>query len=233
MLVFFDAFFNSFKGFIIDDSRTTTLNADYFAWIFQLVAVSFTVGTFCTGLVKNINASVFFICEDVMQTILIKITAAFCSHSSVIKFFYDSRISVAFSKHRKNQTDSRGFFLVNNKMFCFRVYRISQRSTAPIVFAFKSSLTLTLHNFTTEVDGIVLTHAFKQTLKNDTFRRIVKIFKHASQGNSVSAKFTLIYCRVISVSRKSVELMDNNHIKKFLRTIGNHLLESRALIGCS
>ena len=80
---------------------------------------------------------------------------------------------------------------------------------------------------------IVFSHTLKYGFKNDTLRAFADIFICRYYLNTVLTKLCLVTSRVITITGKPIQLLNNDNIKHILCRILNHFLKRRTLVGSS
>ena len=125
----------------------------------------------------------------------------------------DGRISLTIAIHVKYQPNRISLLFINDEFPCIRINVIAQRGNSTGVLALYGCLAHSFHYLSRKVLAVVLAHAFKDSFHHDAFGGVVKIFKHTVDSDAIFLQLTLIYRRIISVTRKAVKLMYQENVK--------------------
>ena len=107
---------------------------------------------------------------------------------------------------------------------------VSNRNIAAIVLTFQSIFCHTPDNFFRKLSGIIFGVAFQHSFKNNSLCTLRDYLSCRHDLYSVLAEYSLVVCRVITVTCKTVKLPDNDHIKKLFSALLNHSLKLRTVV---
>lgn len=118
---------------------------------------------------------------------------------------------------------------INLKML-FLINYITDRQCAAVKLALQRIFFSAADDLFRQICRVVFRIAFQHGFQNDALCALGDHFRCGHHFHAVPFQLRFIPCAVITVSRKSIQLPDDDHIKQLLATVLNHLLKIWAVI---
>ena len=211
LLILVENMLDSFKQFIFD-----------YPW--------HTAGDF--HILVKINSDVTFVSQNTVQTVFIELFSVCGFDLSCIQISVDFCNSFAACITLVNLSDNSCCFGINIE-FSVRINLESQTGQTAVR---KTFLCVDIHSSTNllrKLCRIIFRHTFENTF-NKNSRCIVRyVFLCGDNSHAVLFQFRFVDCTVISVSCKSVKLINKHRFKSLFVAVSYHLLKCRSVIRCS
>lgn len=109
-------------------------------------------------------------------------------------------------------------------------YLIAENDGRARVVSFDTAFVQTAFHFCCQFRAVKLVVALDDTLEHDPFGRVRNLFRCGYDLNAVVSQCAFMYRAVVAVTRKAVELIDDNVIELAVKAVGNHTLKVWAVV---
>ena len=167
-----------------------------------------------------------------MKTVLIEFLALIVFQSTAVQIVYNACCRLATGVPSKNLKSDRSGCWIYLIMLVL-IDPITVRNGTAVIFAFECVFGHASCYLFRKVGRIILRHAFKHRFKNNTFSPLRDSLCCGNNFHIVLFQHSFVLGRVVPVSGESVEFPNDDNIEILLRTVLDHPLKFRAVIGLS
>jgi len=217
-----------------DNGRNAILNADDILIGLVTVGVAFAVNALTDAAIKDINAGVLLIINNVVHGVFPEQISPPGAIPQAVQIIGNDIITMPCGVHIEDRANNDRLCLVNPILLGDRIDRVAQGRPSTCVLAFESSFLHALIDLPGQVLAIVFRHGLKHRLQDDALGRfLIQILLHTDEGYAVFLEFHAIADAVAAFPRKAIKLVHQHDVKGVVFGCLNHFEETGSFIGCS
>ena len=136
------------------------------------------------------------------------------------------RALVVFLEHVQNKGSGQW---VDLKML-FLINHITDGKGATVELALQRIFFSATDDLFRQIGGVIFRITFQNGFQNDTLRTFRNHFRCGHHFHAVPLQLCFVSGTVVTVSRKPVQLPDDDHVKQLLAAVFNHFLKIRSVV---
>ena len=181
-------------------------------------------------ILEQVYTRISFILEDRPEGIFSKRLAPDGAQPFLVQQPHNVHTGVALCVFIKDQLHRGRGIRVDDILFRFRVNRVSQRTMPADGLTLLCAGTDTPADVLGELQAVILCHALQNAFQNDTLRAVWNGLGDVLYPDIILFAAVFVECDLLTISPETVYLPDDDDRKLMLCRIGQHLLESLAVV---